>query len=72
VRLLRRYHGALLAHGVKGYEWDDLVVDYRLMLILRIFLPVWDASNGSPRAYWWPKFRCLTDAYRDWRCEELL
>ena len=72
VRLLRRYHGALLAHGVKGYEWDDLVVDYRLMLILRIFLPVWDASNGSPRAYWWPKLRCLTDAYRDWRCEELL
>jgi hypothetical protein len=72
VRLLRRYHGALLAHGVEGYEWDDLVADYRLMLIIRIFLPIWDAVNRSPRAYWWPKLRCLTDAYRDWRCEELL
>ena len=72
LRLLRRYHGTLLAHGVKNYGWDDLLTDYRLMLIFRIFLPVWDMANGSRRAYWWPKLTCLTDAYRDWRCAELL
>jgi hypothetical protein len=71
-RLLRRYHGTLLAHGIAGYPWDDLLTDYRLMLIFRIFLPVWDMANGSGRAYWWPKLTCLTDAYRDWRCAELL
>jgi hypothetical protein len=71
-RLLRRYHRALLGHGVAGYGWDDLLFDYRLMLIYRIFLPVWDAVNGSSRAYWWPKLQCLTAAYRDWRCAELL
>jgi hypothetical protein len=72
VRLLRRYHDGLLAHGVRGYGWGELVEDYRLMLIFRIFLPVWDMTNGSPQRYWWPKICCLTDAYRDWRCEELL
>ena len=62
----------LLDHGVAGYTWDDLLFDYRLMLIYRIFLPVWDAVNGSSRAYWWPKLQCLTGAYLDWHCAELL
>ena len=70
-RLLRRYHDRLLACGVADYGWDDLIADYRLMLVFRIFLPIWDAVNGSSRAYWWPKLRCLTEAYRDWRCTEL-
>lgn len=71
-RLLQRYHQGLLEHGVTGYAWADLLLDYRLMLIFRLFLPVWDAVNGSSRAYWWPKLQCLTAAYRDWRCAELL
>lgn len=71
-RLLRRYHDALVAHSVSDYGWDELVQDYRLMLIYRIFLPVWDAVNGSRRAYWWPKLSCLADAYRDWDCAALL
>lgn len=69
--LLRRYHRALLAHGVAGYGWDDLLADYRLALGVMIFLPVWDRTNGSSRGYWWPKLQCLTGAYRDWRCAEL-
>lgn len=69
--LLRRYHRALLARGVAGYGWGDLLADYRLALVMMIFLPVWDQTNGSSRAYWWPKLQCLTGAYRDWRCAEL-
>ncbi len=71
-RLLRRYHAALVAHGVADYPWDDLARDYRLMLIFILFLPIWDAVNGSSRAYWWPKLTCLAGAYQDWRCAELL
>lgn len=67
-RLLRRSHDTLLTHGVRGYGWDDLARDYRLMLALRLFLPVWDMANGSSRAYWWPKMRCLAAAYGDWGC----
>ena len=71
IRMLRRYLERLHAHGVTGYTWDELSADYRLMLAALIFYPIWDAVNGSPRDYWWPKMNCLTAAYADWRCEEL-
>lgn len=69
---LRQYHRALLAHGVTGYDWDMLVEDYRLALTAMIFYPVWDAMNGSRRAYWWPKMQRLTDAFADWQCMDFL
>jgi hypothetical protein len=70
--MLRRYHRGLLAHGVAGYSWDDLLTDYQLMVLDRIFLPVWDQTNGSPHDYWWPKIQCLTSAYQDLGCAQLL
>src|SRR6185312_4853965 len=42
VRLLRRYHQILTASGVANYSWEDLLSDYRLMLALIVFLPIWD------------------------------
>lgn len=71
-RLLRRYHQILLAHGVAGYSWDDLLTDYRAMVALMIFDPIWNQTAGSAETYWWPKLRCLTGAFRDLRCQELL
>jgi hypothetical protein len=71
-RLLRRYHNGLLTHGVRDYSWDDLLDDYRLMLALMIFDPIWNQTSGSDEAYWWPKLQCLTSAYRDWHCADLM
>lgn len=71
-RLLRRYHRALQGCGISGFSWDDLLADYRLMVLLMIFFPLWDQVNGSKRAYWWPKLQCLTGAYRDLGCKDLL
>jgi len=68
---LRRYHQTLCAHGVTDYTWDDLMTDYRLMITLMIFVPVWDQTEGSPREYWWLKMRCLTAAYQDLECAKL-
>jgi hypothetical protein len=68
---LRLYHAALCAQGVTGYTWDDLMTDYRLMITLMIFLPVWDQTEGSSREYWWLKMRCLTAAYQDLECARL-
>jgi hypothetical protein len=65
-RMLRRYLERLRARGVASYTWDDLTADYRLMLAILIFYPIWDAVD-----YWWPKMRCLTAAYTDWRSEDL-
>jgi Phosphotransferase enzyme family len=72
VRLLRRYHAALQKHGVSGYSWEQLLLDYRLMLIFRMFEPVWDETNGTSKQYWWPKLQCVATAFQDWGCAELL
>jgi len=71
-RLLRLYHQQLCACGVTGYTWDDLMTDYRLMITLLVFLPVWDQTTGASREYWWLKMRCLTAAYQDLGCVRLL
>lgn len=68
---LRLYHDALMRHGITGYSWDDLVTDYRIALTFMIFYPVWDATNGSKRAYWEPKLHCLASAADEWACREL-
>lgn len=69
--VLRHYHQVLLEQGVTGYDLDQLFEDYRLMLIDMVFHPVWDTTYGADPGYWQPKMRCLTDAYRDWQCNEL-
>lgn len=71
-RLLRHYHHTLQAAGVTGYSWDTLLADYRLMVAYMIFDPIWNQTSGASQAYWWPKLCCLTDAYRDLGCAELL
>jgi thiamine kinase-like enzyme len=71
-QILRRYHDTLRAHGVSGYQWEDLLGDYQLGLIFWLLMPVQDAADGSSYDYWWPKMQCLVAAFRDWRCEERL
>ena len=70
-RLLRLYLQTLHANGVREYGWDDLETDYRVMIAIIMFMPVWDQTNGSSKSYWWPKMQCLTAAFDDWRCAEL-
>lgn len=65
LRCLRRYHAGLLAGGVRDYAWDDLLADYRALLAIMLFYPVWDATNGSARSYWLPKMRNIVAAYQD-------
>ncbi len=69
--LLRRYLQVLQRHGVTGYDWAALLADYKLMLTLIMFVPVWDQTNGSEKSYWWPKMQCLTGAFQDLNCMEL-
>ena len=71
-RLLRRYHASLQAGGVRGYSLDDLLIAYRHMIIFMIFDSIWNQTSCSPRSYLWPKLLCLTSAYQDLGCAELL
>lgn len=39
-RLLRLYHETLLEHGVGGYDFERCYADYRLGLLITMFIPV--------------------------------
>jgi hypothetical protein len=67
-RLLRRYLEILQKSGVKEYTWVDLISDYRLMLIIIVLVPVWDAASGASQSYWYPKMNCLIDNFNDFDC----
>ncbi|MGH2354518.1 MAG: oxidoreductase family protein [Chloroflexota bacterium] len=71
-RALRRYHAVLRAGGVRGYSWDRLLADYRLAVVDWLLVPLQDRSEGAGKDYWWPKLRCLTGAFDDLGCAELL
>jgi hypothetical protein len=57
---------------VTGYDWVDLLTDYRLALIEWLLVPLQDRLDGAGRDYWWPKMQCLIGAYRDHDCGALL
>jgi thiamine kinase-like enzyme len=63
---LRRYHQALLSHGVQSFTWEDLFADYRSGLVFWVLMPVQDGGDGSAWTYWWPKMQCLVAAFEDW------
>jgi len=70
--MLRLYLATLHAHGVTNYTWDQLLEDYRLMIIIFLQGAIWDQTNGSLRSYWWPKLQCLLSAARDHHSLSLL
>jgi hypothetical protein len=70
--LLDRYHEALLANGVEGYDRRALWDDYRLSVLLRIMTPVWQATNNIPPRIWWNNLERIFLAVDDLGCRELL
>jgi thiamine kinase-like enzyme len=51
--LLRRYHAALLDHGVSGYGWDDLLDDYRLFALRNLLISPTQWATGLAAYIWW-------------------
>ena len=70
--LLRHYHAALLARGVKDYSWEDCLLDYRYSVVTHLFTPVlqWH-SKQAPATVWWYNFERISEAHKDLRCGEL-
>jgi len=70
--LLDRYHAALLARGVSGYDRQALDDDYRLSVLWLIARPVVQAvSNLRPRV-WWNNLERIMMAVDDLGCRDLL
>ena len=70
--LLDRYHAALVAHGVRGYDRQALDDDYRLSVLWHITTPVWQATNDIPPVIWWNNLERILLAVDDLGCRDLL
>jgi hypothetical protein len=70
--LLDRYHAALVAHGVRGYDRRALADDYRLSVLWQITTPVWQATNDIPPVIWWNNLERILLAVDDLGCRDLL
>jgi hypothetical protein len=70
--LLDRYHAALLAHGVSGYDRQVLNDDYRLSALWLILRPIGQAQNNIPPRVWWNNLERIFLAVDDLGCRELL
>jgi ecdysteroid kinase len=70
--LLDRYHDALLAGGVRGYDRNALAEDYRLSVLWLITWPVWQEANNIPPVIWWNNLERILLAVDDLGCRDLL
>ena len=70
--LLHHYHAELVRRGVRGYDVDALVADYRLSAVSLFAIPVWQATEKIPAAIWWSHFERAMLAFDDLGCAELL
>jgi thiamine kinase-like enzyme len=70
--LLDRYHAALLAHGVRGYDRSALDDDYRLSVLWLITRPIAQAANNIAPRVWWNNLERIFLAVDDLSCRELL
>jgi aminoglycoside phosphotransferase (APT) family kinase protein len=70
--LLDRYHAALLAHGVTGYDRRALADDYRLSVLLHLMTPVLHSAFGIPLWFWWNNLEHIMQATDDLGCRDLL
>lgn len=70
--LVRRYHEALLTHGVENYTFDELWLDYRRAVVRNLTIPIIFWSRGLKPEGWWHRLECALAAYNDLDCRELL
>lgn len=74
--VLRRYHAALIEHGIADYPWEHLWNDYRLTAIQSLYVTVeWcvlPEDRTAMRWVWFPQLQKALAAYEDLGCAELL
>ena len=65
--LLRHYHHRLQENGI-SYQWNEMWWDYRLSIIMDLFIPVWQWHRGINPVVWWPHLERSFLAYDDLGC----
>ena len=53
LEILKHYYNALLAHGIKNYDWEECLYDYFLSVAYAVFGPVFNYADwGLGHEYW--------------------
>ncbi|WP_216776646.1 oxidoreductase family protein [Metabacillus halosaccharovorans] len=71
--LLNFYLQCLKDYGVKNYNWNNLIIDYKTSIIRKLFLPIFQWSSGLilPNV-WWTHLERVFMAFEDLNCQELI
>lgn len=73
--ILRRYHETLLAAGVRGYGWEQLLRDYRLCVVQSVYVAAeWcrnEADCVEMKWAWFPMLQKAMAAFFDHNCAAL-
>jgi len=72
--VLRHYHNQLLHRGVKNYSWNQLHEDYRLSVVMTVYIATEYCRGGVNEEripVWLPMLQRALTACDDLRCREL-
>lgn len=72
IELLRIYFDKLINLGVKGYNWEDCQLDYRLSMLRTMLIPIWQWAEGIPEMIWWSHLDRSFIAFEDLKLGELI
>lgn len=70
-QLLQCYHAALVDTGVDDYSFEQLMSDYRLMIVFQLFAAIKEQVRGCARPLWFNRLACLLGAFQDLDCQQL-
>lgn len=74
--VLRSYHSSLLAHGITGYSWAQLIYDYKLCAIQTLYVATeWcrdEKTLTEMRWVWYPQLQRAMAAFADLDCASLV
>ena len=70
--LVRQYYDSLCSFGVENYSWQECWNDYRLSVIQMFFIPIHQWYRDLAPWLWYSNFECVTAAFRDLNCADLL
>ena len=69
--LLKFYLEVLSTHGIH-YDWEDIMTEYRISVIMNLLLPVQWQYHGYAPGIWWNYLERAFAAFEDLDCRALL
>ncbi|WP_445634825.1 phosphotransferase [Nostoc sp. DSM 114161] len=75
IPILREYYACLLRNGVSGYDWEQLIEDYKLTAVQSLYVStewcVLEEDRRKMKWLWFPQLQKSMAAFFDLKCSEL-